>query len=149
MMAAMVVCLLYFKTYALWTVLTVLMALLMLRELLQIMASLKRYLLSPENWLEMIMIVLVGVVLWTPDGSFGDTCGVKRHLAAISIVLSWSELITLVAKHPRLARYNIYVTMFYKVLQTFLYFLVWYSFFIVAFGFGFYIMLHRDLPRHS
>jgi hypothetical protein len=35
--------------------------------------------------------------------------------------------------------------MFYKVMQTFFFFLVWYSFFIVAFGLGFYIMLHTDV----
>jgi hypothetical protein len=34
--------------------------------------------------------------------------------------------------------------MFYKVLTTFFFFLVWYSFFVVAFALGFYIMLHRD-----
>ena len=33
--------------------------------------------------------------------------------------------------------------MFYKVLQTFLSFLLWYSLFLMAFAFGFYIMLHK------
>ena len=42
-----------------------------------------------------------------------------------------------------LCRYNVYISMFYKVLQTFLLFLVWYSFFVVAFALGFYIMLHK------
>ena len=37
--------------------------------------------------------------------------------------------------------------MFYKVLRTFLFFLAWYSFFVVAFGFGFYIMLHKDTSK--
>lgn len=122
------------------------MALLMLRELFQMTGSLKRYLVSPENWLEMVMIALISVILWVPDSSFEEPCSVKRHLAAITIILSWAELITLVARHPRLARYNIYVTMFYKVLQTFFFFLVWYSLFIVAYGLAFYIMLHEDLP---
>ena len=40
-------------------------------------------------------------------------------------------------------RYNVYISMFYKVLQTFFLFLVWYSFFIIAFALGFYIMLHK------
>ena len=53
------------------------------------------------------------------------------------------ELITFVAKHPRLTRYNVYVTMFFNVLQTFAYFLLWYGFYIFAFGMGFYIMLHK------
>ena len=40
-------------------------------------------------------------------------------------------------------RYNVYISMLYKVLQTFFLFLVWYSFFIIAFALGFYIMLHK------
>ena len=55
-------------------------------------------------------------------------------------------MITLVARHPKLAQYNIYVTMFYKILETFGTFLIWYSFFLVAFSLGFYIMLHKDSP---
>ena len=43
------------------------------------------------------------------------------------------------------SRYNIYVTMFYKILETFVTFLVWYSFFLIAFALGFYIMLHKDV----
>ena len=36
-----------------------------------------------------------------------------------------------------------------RVLQTFFFFLLWYSFFIVAFGLGFYIMLHTDTDPSS
>ena len=61
------------------------------------------------------MIVLVGVVMWCPDAALGSSnCAVKRHLAAVALVLSWAEFVTLVARHPNLARYNIYVTMFYR-----------------------------------
>ncbi len=133
--------LLWYKTKALWTSLTILLALLILRELIQMAASLKRYLLSPENWLEMVMIGIAGGILWSGDR---ENCSMGRNAAAVAIVLSWAELITLVARHPNLQRYNVYVTMFYKVLKTFFLFLVWYSFFVVAFGFGFYIMLHKD-----
>ena len=45
------------------------------------------------------------------------------------------------------SRYNIYVTMFYKILETFVTFLVWYSFFLIAFALGFYIMLHNDVKN--
>jgi hypothetical protein len=38
--------------------------------------------------------------------------------------------------------------MFYKVVRSFILFLTWYSFFIIAFGLGFYIMLHKDTPGH-
>ena len=61
------------------------------------------------------MIALVGVVMWCPDSTLGSSnCALKRHLAAVALVLSWAEFVTLVARHPNLARYNIYVTMFYK-----------------------------------
>ena len=50
----------------------------------------------------------------------------------------------MVGRHPRLSLYNKYVTMFYKVLRSFFSFLIWYAFFLAAFGLGFYIMLHND-----
>jgi len=50
----------------------------------------------------------------------------------------------MVGRHPHLSLYNKYVTMFYKVLRSFFSFLIWYAFFLVAFGLGFYIMLHSD-----
>ncbi|CAB4060170.1 unnamed protein product [Lepeophtheirus salmonis] len=105
---------LYFRTAALWSVLTGLIVLLILRELFQLGVSLKRYIFTPENWLEVSMITLVCVILFVPDSYFLEPCETKRHLAAITILLSWSEMITLIARHPRLERYNIYVTMFYK-----------------------------------
>ncbi len=139
------------RAAGLWTALTVLLSILIVRELLQMTGSLKRYLCSPENWLEMAMIALVGTVLWWPDSALGwsEDCVVKRHLSAVSIMLAWAEFVTLVARHPRLTRYNVYVTMFYRVLKTFFAFLLWYSFFIISFGLGFYIMLHRDFPPHD
>lgn len=145
----MIVATMYLSSGSLWSVLTILLALLMLREAFQMSVSLKRYLFTPENWLEGFMIVLVAIILWVPDSQFESPCNLKRHLAAIAIVLSWAEMITLVARHPRLSRYNIYVTMFYKVLKTFTFFLIWYSFFVVAFALGFYIMLHKDVPEED
>jgi len=40
------------------------------------------------------------------------------------IVLSWAEMIILIGRHPKLKEYNIYVTMFFKVLKPFLLFFV-------------------------
>ena len=113
--------------------------LLIVRELFQVTVSLKRYLLSPENWLEVTVIILILIILFDHGSE-----ELKRHLSAVAIVFSWAELITLVGKHPKLTRYNVYVVMFYKVMGTFFFFLAWYAFFIIAFGLGFYIMLHKD-----
>jgi len=112
--------------------------------------------------LEIAMLGLLGVLLFAGDvvdgGGGGPEeagaaaapptdCSVLRHVAALCILASWTEMIILVAKHPRLSRYNVYISMLYKVLQTFFLFLVWYSFFIIAFALGFYIMLHKDIPN--
>jgi hypothetical protein len=67
----------------------------------------------------------------------------RRHLAAIMIVLSWSEFLILVGQHPSLSTN---VTMLFTVVSTFFRFLLWYTLFIVAFAFSFYIMFHTDHP---
>ncbi len=126
----------------LWWSLLILTSILIIRELFQMTVSLKRYIFSPENWLELTVIILIFIILFHKDGSED----LKRHLSAVAIVFSWAELITLVGKHPKLTRYNVYVVMFYKVMGTFFFFLCWYSFFIIAFGLGFYIMLYKDPP---
>lgn len=109
-------------------------------------ASLKRYLLSLENWLELLLLSLLSYLLFAPEDAADCSCQTGRHVAAVAILLAWTEFVLLVAKHPRLARYNVYSSMFIKVLWTFLSFLLWYSLFLMAFGFGFYIMLHKDFP---
>ena len=112
-----------------------------LRELLQMFVSIKRYFASFENLMELLIIVLVTVLLCDQSDERCDE--LSRHFAAIVIVLSWAELIVLVGRHPKLKEYNIYVTMFLKVLKTFLFFITWYCLFIIAFGLGFYILLHK------
>lgn len=122
--------------------LIILLSILGLRELLQLFMSLKRYFTSPENWLEVAMIGLIAKMIYNEGINFEE----NRHLAAIAILFSYAELVTFVCKHPKLNKYNIYITMFYKVLKDFVRFFSWYCVFIIAFGFGFYIILHED-PR--
>ncbi|XP_023344392.1 transient receptor potential cation channel protein painless [Eurytemora carolleeae] len=151
-LAALIILIFITGEGGLWWVITLLFVTLTLREIFQMTASLKRYFFSLENLLEIAMLGLLGVLLFAPDTldptEDGD-CVVLRHIAAVCILLSWTEMIILVAKHPRLSRYNVYISMFYKVLQTFFLFLVWYSFFIIAFALGFYIMLHKDIPNFT
>ena len=118
-----------------------LLCILGLVEIFQLAVSLKRYVLSIENWLEVTMIVSVSVLLANEGGDFRTL----RLLAGLAILLSWAKLITLIGKHPKHNRLNIYVTMFFKVLTSFFYFLLWYGLFIMAYGLSFYIMLHNDL----
>ncbi|QQP57720.1 Transient receptor potential cation channel protein painlesslike, partial [Caligus rogercresseyi] len=116
---------------------------LLFREIMNVAVSIKRYVLSPNNLIQAILIVSVSFLLF--DGRRTEKYeSLHRHLAGTTIVLSWASLVTLIGKHPKLMRYNVYVTMFYKVMQTFLYFLIWYALFIVAFGLAFYIIFHEE-----
>merc|ERR1719361_952900 len=133
------VALIIFGNAILKIILICFLVLLLLRECLELSVSAKRYLTSVENWVELLLMALVLVILVNDCSQFE----MNRHLAAISIVLSWAELIVMLGRHPKLKEYNIYVTMFLKVLKTFAFFLVWYSLFIVAFGLGFFILLHK------
>ena len=74
-----------------------------IREFFQVTVSLRRYLLSPENWIEVTTIIIIGIILFHKEDPEEDNI-LKRHLSAIAIVLSWAEMITLVGKHPKLER---------------------------------------------
>ena len=86
----------------LWIGMLILLCMLVARECFQLLVSVRRYILSPENWIEVCMIILVCILLFHEDTKEGIE--LKRHMAAFAIVLSWTELITLFAKHPRLSR---------------------------------------------
>ncbi len=79
--------------------------------------SLRRYLLEVKSW-NLLATIAMTIAILFHDSEENETANedpLRRHLAAITIVLSWAELITLVGKHPKLTRYNIYVVMFYRV----------------------------------
>jgi len=126
----------------LWAITAGLLGILIVRETLQFSVSPSQYISSVENIFEVVLIALVGVVLF--NGEPGCDLSGKRQVSSVIVLISWIELVTMVGRHPRLSSYNIYSTMFYRVLKTFSTFLVWYSLFLFAFGLGFYILLHED-----
>lgn len=126
----------------LWYANTICLIGLIIREFLQLGIAPRRYIFTLENWLEVTLIVLTSILLF--DGDYSCHVQTKRHVAAFIIVLAWSEMIIMIGRHPKLTEVNIYVTMLFKVLWTFILFLTWYSLFIIAFALGFYILLHKD-----
>ena len=87
----------------LWLILLILFVAITLRECFQMVLSMRRYIRSWENCIEVLTILLVGILLFKADLN-DENKGVMKNLAAFAIVLSWSELITLAARHPRLTR---------------------------------------------
>lgn len=114
---------------------TIFLIFLTLREIFQLTISPLRYLTSPENWLE---IILIGVTI---SILFCTSCIKVRHqISAVAILLSWAELVLLIGRHPALSTN---IEMLKTVSWNFLKFLAWYSILIIAFALCFYT-LFRD-----
>ena len=74
-------------------------------------------------------------------------CKVLRCIAGLVIVLVSSRYLMSISKLPRFKNFNLYVIMFYRVLTRYVQIMVWYSFYLIAFGLGFYIILHGDVKK--
>jgi len=125
----------------LWYVLWILVITLFVRELFQLGIAPLRYLLSLENYVELVMLGCTSVVLvqWQQAQSW-------RHLAAISVLLAWMEALLLLGRHPKLSTF---VTMFTTVSNTFLRLLVWYSLLVVGFALSFYLLFRSDSEEEA
>jgi ankyrin repeat protein len=125
------------NTSGFWWVLSVLfLILLMLRELFQLVTSPSKYFRSPENYLEILLIITSSCIVfsnWVHNNA-------RPHFYAIAILLSWAELVLLIGRHPRLSTN---IEMFKTVSWNFLKFLAWYAILIIAFALSFYT-LFRD-----
>lgn len=118
----------------LWLITFALCGVLFLREFVQFCISPWPYVRSPENWLEMGLIVASVAVLMCQS-----TLDRRPQLAAVAILASWMELILLIGRHPLLSTN---IEMFKTVSLNFLKFLAWYSILILAFAFSFYILFN-------
>jgi ankyrin repeat protein len=119
-----------------WAVLIVFLILLVLREVFQLVAFPSKYLCSPENYLEFLLLITSAAILFC-DWVRGNA---RPHFSAIAILLSWAELVLLIGQHPRLSTN---IEMFKTVSWNFLKFLAWYAILIIAFALSFYT-LFRD-----
>merc|ERR1719394_2023002 len=106
-------------------------------EVVQAAVSFKRYVASPENIGQNLILVLTAVLVLETNLSFEA----GRHLAALLLVLTWMEFLIYFGLHPSR---NTKVFMFYSVASSFCKFLLWYVFIIIAFALSFYIMFHTD-----
>ncbi|XP_066911304.1 transient receptor potential cation channel subfamily A member 1 homolog isoform X2 [Clytia hemisphaerica] len=68
----------------------------------------------------------------------------QRSLGAITVWLSWINLVLFMRKFPKL---GIYVVMFTDILKTFAQFFTVFALFVISFGLGFHMMLYEQRPR--
>ncbi|XP_065203461.1 transient receptor potential cation channel protein painless-like [Planococcus citri] len=104
-----------------------------LRELCQFFVSIRSHFNLLENWLEFMMILVVGVFLFVNE--------TNPQIAAIVILTSWLELVFLLGKHPL---FSIYVQMFKTVALNFAKFLVLYSILVASFAYSFFILFRNE-----
>jgi hypothetical protein len=105
--------------------------------------SFRRYIFSLENLGEICLLFLTAVLIFMPSNGNAHDAVALRHIAGIVILLSWTEFVLLIGRHPRLSTY---IAMFSRVSRNFLSFLTWYAFFIIAFGLCFFIIFHHPAP---
>ncbi|PSN39524.1 hypothetical protein C0J52_12395 [Blattella germanica] len=125
----------------LWYPLTIFMGMLTLRELFQLFMYGRKYFISPENWLEILLIV---ASLLSCSGIVKNE-SVQLHSSAIAVLLAWLELVVLAGKLPLL---SVQVEMLKTVSWTFLRFMAGYILLIIAFSLSFFI-LFRNSTEHD
>ena len=155
---------------SLWLIITLILVMYLITEVVQMTVNMTSfdfgYFLSIANLLDLGIITLVAIVIYLPPGLISNShvfsiydkkcngkeckseeeseCKVLRCISGIVIVFIVVRYLMSIAKLPRFKGCNLYVLMYYKVMKRYIRIMIWYSFFIIAFGLGFYIMLHND-----
>jgi hypothetical protein len=116
--------------------------LLCLREMLQMSLGIKKYILSKENLMEIVVIVSsVSYLIVVAAFSFQGTDSIEQALGAIALFLGWIEMTMLIGRFPSI---GIYTYMSTQVIQQLLTFFSVYFTTLVAFALCFNILLPRS-----
>ncbi|XP_069688348.1 transient receptor potential cation channel protein painless-like isoform X2 [Periplaneta americana] len=107
----------------------------LLREFFEFMVYPLEYMKSLENLMEIILICTTGAIfLFSLQG-----CQLMRTLFVIVLLISWLEWVLLTGRLPFL---SIQVEMLKTVSATFIAFMAWYSFMIIAFAIVFFTIFY-------
>ena len=121
-----------FVIYDAWVLIIIALLYFTLRELLQFAFSPKVYITNYENLLDLSIIVLSSCIL------FGSE--LQETIVVITIIFSWTELILLTGRLPKLSR-NIELVK--TISLNYFWFLLSYLFLLIALVFSFYSLLHN------
>ena len=128
----------YNISQGLWYALMILLGLLCVREGSQLIAYRWDYIMSLENWLELLLFI----VTFTSCSGIVDNSEINRHLFAIAIMLGWFELVLILGRLPLL---SVQTEMLKTVSLTFLRFMAGYVILILAFAFSFFILFEENI----
>ena len=119
------------------------------KEIIQIMVSSKEniYMVQFENILETILIILTFCLMFDPLETRPQVAqiltlsedSVVRIMSASILLMSWILMFCILGNHPQMSELSTLVAMFVRVSFNFFKFLLVFMFFIIAYGFCFYI----------
>ncbi|XP_063923216.1 transient receptor potential cation channel protein painless-like [Zophobas morio] len=119
-----------------WVTLNLTFWLLVLREIFQMTVSLTNYLKSFENYVEIVLMIITGMILYID----GPSVATRKQLASTAILLGAFEFVLMVGQHPKLSTN---VVMLKTVSVNFFKLFLWYSLLILAFALSFYILFAK------
>lgn len=109
------------------------------RELFQMITSPIKYIMNFQNWIEILMVILIYCLLFNILNE-----GFRIQVSAIVFLISWGQILFFIGRHPVQA---INLEIFKVVTVNFLKFLTWFAILIVAFILCFYMLFRYN--EHS
>ena len=99
----------------------------------------KKYLTDPINSIPIFLIISFGVISFHDNPFYGEITLMRYqyHVACFGVFFTWLYQTILMQKTPK---FGLYIEMLFKVSQTFLNFVMAYSFLLSAFAISFYIL---------
>jgi ankyrin repeat protein len=119
--------------FFLWLSLMGFLILLTLREMLQLIVHKRMYVVSLENWLEVLLIIATFISC----SGVADSAELKIHSSAVALLLGWFEMLMMLGRLPQ---FSVQLEMLRTVSLTFLKYMMGYVTLLIAFALSFYIL---------
>ncbi|GFG34517.1 hypothetical protein Cfor_06444 [Coptotermes formosanus] len=126
------------RFHATWVPILLFLLYFTVREFLQLALSPKVYFKNYENVFDISIICFTGYILFRSEW--------HETYVVITIILSWTELILLTGRFPKLSTN---IEMLKTVSLNYFRFLISYLFLLIAFAFSFYSLLHKNATYSS
>ncbi|XP_072948321.1 transient receptor potential cation channel subfamily A member 1-like [Epargyreus clarus] len=117
--------------------------LILLQELLYMNVKSSRYFLQLETWVKFGSIGLATILPPAVTVASWATAEWPRHVATLSLLLSWLELMFLLSRFPN---GGYYVLMFGKVASNVIKILLTFVFLVIGFSLSFMVQFHSQIP---
>ena len=128
-----------------------------LEELIQVSLAPNIYLKTWGNYLDVATLTSAFIIVFDTKGvSFfylNNVCLAERVLASFIMIAEWGKFISVLVQHPLLGTHfqaHLYIPIFFKVMQTFLFFFIAYGTFLFTYALGFFVIFHDSKdPRDN